>query len=169
MQRLSEERLVKNQEDKTMVGGKEEDWNQDVVSRDIWIGPQTVRIENEGEQMNCLEWKKYLKRKTIGSRMACTKDGWWKERGRQMRLADEGKENLKWNLGRAGINSHEWVVFIEERGAWKELTKEAEEAMKWHGPHSMIEQWDEDEEEGWISVRETGNRGIIYCQRNTLD
>ena len=29
------------------------------------------------------------------------------------------------DLRKDGLNSHEWVTFAEENGAWKELTREA--------------------------------------------
>ena len=34
-----------------------------------------------------------------------------------------------------GINIHKWEIFVGERGEWDELTREAEEAMKYKGPH----------------------------------
>jgi len=49
--------------------------------------------------------------------------------------ADRG-DSLKRDVARADMTTHDRVVFAEERGGWKELTKEAEQ-MIW--PHPAME------------------------------
>ena len=52
-----------------------------------------------------------------------------KDRGRREDRGSGGKTAWKEICMRTGgMKSHEWVILAEERGAWKELTREEEEA-----------------------------------------
>jgi len=106
-----------------MVGGKEEDWNQDVVSRDIWIGPQTVRIENEGEQMRGV-WNEKVPKEGNSWRQNGVYKGWVMKRAWQADEAGRWRERESEMKPGEGWYKQPWMSSLYRRegsmeGAYK--------------------------------------------------
>ena len=86
--------------------------------------------------------------------------GGWGCRWDCQNRANEERKDRGWyrnsserDLGRAGVNSHKWVVSVEERGIWTELTRKPEEVTKWQS----------DREKKWTKIKARTGKINFFC------